>query len=372
MKRRFPILTLTTLLFASLHAEAGPSISGGGKGVVCRDGSRNVLSVETLDLWEAREIYGLRPDMNAGSLRKTVLKAFENLSASFRADEIVVTWPDGRRVKGAPVLYQDLQNHAYPFFKKSGDSSNVNIRWLRNVNLTPTNDAYDSATPANCAIEQIVAFGDTGAMTGTMLINQDLWDRLDQTNQAALIVHESYYKMLRYYNAELSSLRTRRAVGLAFSGHKFRTLSDAELPKQHYICVHKYKGGPRVPTEDGVTRVFIFGNKNPANGKTQLSLQASALGNVSVIGTPPDDSIRDGSRSEVDRFDNLSSLARPNMHYSIGLRDSVQEEMDPSLQIVKAGPRGMLKITVSAPISVFFPNGLNKIPLTCKYVSGRE
>ena len=370
MKTLITALALSVISAPVFTAHAGPSISGGGKGVVCRDGARNLLSVETLDLWEAREIYGLRPELNAGTLRDTVLKASENLSRSFRADQIVATWPDGRKESGAAVIFGDLQNHAYPFFKKSDDPSNVQIRWLRNVNLTPTNDAYESATPANCAIEQIVAFGDTGSTTGTMLINEDLWDRMDQTNQAALIVHEAYYKVLRYYSSELSSLRTRRAVGLAFSGHKFETLSDKELPKEYYICERKPKSSSRVPSEEGVMRVFLFPIKNPANGKTQVAVQAANLGNVSIIGTPPRTVVLDRMSLEVDRFDNLSSLARPRMSYSIELRGSIQEEMDPRIEIVKAGPRGFLNVRLSAPISVFLPNGLTDVALNCKYNAG--
>jgi hypothetical protein len=359
----FFMLGLTGLAQAAL----GPGSSGGGKGVVCRDQSRNVLTVETLDLWEAREIYGLRPELNSGSLRKTVLTALENLSHSVRADEIVATWPDGRKEKGAPVLFGDLQNHAYPFFKKADDPSNVQIRWLKNVNLAPTNDAYESATPTNCAIEQIVAFGDTGIMTGKMLINEDLWDRMDETNQAALIVHEAYYKLLRSYYAELSSLRVRRAVGLAFSGHAFGTLNDTNLPKEFYQCEYLPKSRVRSPSQNGVSRVFLLPVNNPVTGKTMIAFQAASLGNVSIIGTPPITTVNEPDVYEVDHFDDLSKLVSRRMNYSIRLRGTVQEEMDPSVQILKAGPRGSLKVSVSAPISVFLPEGLDRVMLDCKY-----
>ena len=355
-------------LTSSLPALAGPGISGGGKGVICRDANRRVISAETLDLWEAREIYGLVPKVSAGTLRETVLEAMENLSHSFRADEIESFDNEGKRESGAPVIFETMQNHAYPFFKKEGDPSNVEIRWLRNVNLTPTNDAYDSATPADCAIEQIISFGDSGMMSGKMLINKDLWDRLDPTNQAALIVHEAYYKVLRYFNAELSSLRTRRAVGLAFNGHRFATLSEAALPKEYYSCVRRNRDKQLSPREDGFARIYVLPIKDPATGQTKVVFQASAIGSVTLIGLPPVKEI--GGRVfgwDVKRFDDLSDLVSRSMNYTINVRESVQPEMDPTLQIEKAGPRGKLRISVSAPASVFFPEGIRKVPLACEY-----
>jgi len=365
------IRSLAIFLLSIPLAHAGPGISGGGKGVVCRDANRNVLSAETLDLWEAREIYGLQPELSEGTLRETVNKALLNLSHSIRTDEFTSTSSDGERISGAPVLYALMENNAYPFFKKDGDPSNVQIRWLRNVNLTPTNDAYDSATPANCAIEQIVAFGDTGLTTGKMLINQDLWDRLDQANQAALIVHEAFYKALRYFNGEISSLRVRRAVGLSFSGHKFGTLSDAELPTEHYKCERLTTGERANLPEDKTTRIFLLPIKDEATGKIRVALQASNIGGISVIGTPPQKVVRrDIPALDVERFDDLSSLVTKRMRYSFNLRGTVQEEMDPSMQFVKAAPRGKLKISVAAPPSVFFPEGLRRFELSCVYRAG--
>ena len=53
--------SLVTTLFSFgnfLASATGPSSSGGGKGVVCRDTKGKVLSVELLDLWEARAFPG--------------------------------------------------------------------------------------------------------------------------------------------------------------------------------------------------------------------------------------------------------------------------------------------------------------------------
>lgn len=87
-------------------------------------------------------------------------------------------------------------------------------------------------TPRNCEIEQLVRYQES-AHGGYVLIDQDLVDHMDNLNQAALYIHEAFYAFLR--PSEKSSLRVRRAVGLSFSGHKFKTL-ESFLPREYYDC----------------------------------------------------------------------------------------------------------------------------------------
>ena len=62
--------------------------------------------------------------------------------------------------------------------------------------------------------------------SGQIFINQDLVDKLDHVNEAALYVHEAFYLMLREMYGEQNSVRVRRAVGFAFSGQKFMTAAS--------------------------------------------------------------------------------------------------------------------------------------------------
>jgi hypothetical protein len=77
------------------------------------------------------------------------------------------------------------------------------------------------AEPEDGAIEQIVNYQPSG---GPILLNQDLFEKMDITNQAALIAHEALYEFMRVHMGEANSLRVRRAVGYVFSDdHRFST-----------------------------------------------------------------------------------------------------------------------------------------------------
>jgi hypothetical protein len=58
---------------------------------------------------------------------------------------------------------------------------------------------------------------------------------MSELDQAALIVHESFYSVLRDWESETNSIRVRRAVGYVFSGHGFQ-LIPPELPSKVLEC----------------------------------------------------------------------------------------------------------------------------------------
>ena len=187
----------------------GAVSGGGGKGLICQAGNPQI--VELLDLWEARTLF-------AEPIQKSSLKVED------RVDELLIALRDAYIFQGSGIgengtNYQDqdfvlalLRKEAARFLK-----TDAKVLRLRDVTLELTEDSFEAARPAGCDIQQIVNY----QPNGRVLINQDLFDKLDSTNQAALIAHESFYSFLRMMDGERSSIRTRRAIGYVASGKQF-------------------------------------------------------------------------------------------------------------------------------------------------------
>lgn len=241
------ILFVLMGFFASSQALAQPFFggngSGGGMGVVCRNSDGSIRSVELLDLWEARVIYSRPPILSSASVKEQVHQSLENFKNSVYAGDLTGwEWIDRdtrNPVRGPEALHFMLRDEAEKFLLP-GISQ---VHRLRGVTLKRTDDAFEVVTPRDCEIEQLVRYKDT-LHGGEILINQDLVDHMDKTNIAALYVHEIIYAYLRR-SIEKSSLRVRRAVGMAFAGHRFRSL-ESFLPNQYYECTDKVPAMNRV------------------------------------------------------------------------------------------------------------------------------
>jgi hypothetical protein len=215
---------ITGLLGAS--ALAGVMNGGGGKGVVCRDSQNQIKSVELLDLWEARTLFGEQPMQVGNDIETEVKSALERLKYgypefSYHQDEEA---PGGFCHREECNLLEMLRE--LPIFFRN----DPNVVRLHGVTLELTDDSYELARPVDCQIEQIVNYQNSGKI----YINQDLWDRLDNLNKVSLITHEIFYSLLRSYAQEKNSVRTRRAIGYVMSGHSF-TQSNPDFPNKNYL-----------------------------------------------------------------------------------------------------------------------------------------
>ncbi len=65
---------------------------------------------------------------------------------------------------------------------------NNNVKWLRGVDLSLTDDSYELAKPDKCEIEQVINY----QTSGRVFINQDLFEKMSLENQTALVLHESF------------------------------------------------------------------------------------------------------------------------------------------------------------------------------------
>lgn len=198
---------LTTEALFCANAMAGNADGGGGKGIVCRNADNSLKSVETLDLWEARELHQETLAPSSGNLEQDVEAALQNLSKSL---PMLIKSPD---CSNEECLLNQMRTTARKFL----DGGKSVLR-KRGIKLTDTSDSMELIQPDNCGIEQIINYQPAGA---PILLNEDLFQKMDLTNQAALIAHEAYYEVLRLFTGETNSLRVRRAVGYAFSGRDF-------------------------------------------------------------------------------------------------------------------------------------------------------
>lgn len=241
-------LILIGLSLASFNAMAGVMNGGGGKGVVCRDSQNKVISVELLDLWEARILYGNEPaPLASNDLAAEVGRAIERLKNSYP----MRTHSESFQCDDQDCIPKFLGRNAKPFL--TDDSS---LLRLRGVKLEDTNDSFELTRPADCAVEQIVTY----PLQGKILINQDLFEKMNLLNQVALVVHESFYRFLRDFAHETNSVRARRSVGYVMAGHSFEA-KFREIPREHVVCWNP--GVPYSPTQLVVSR-------NAETGKVHL------------------------------------------------------------------------------------------------------
>lgn len=233
MNLKFYLPTIILILTGSL-TWAGANGSGGGMGVVCKDSNGEIESVELLDLWEARVIYNRKIIESDEPIETQVESGLQNLKHAIYVDGYSSDC-NGNSCKehGPEAYYRQLYSTAYPFL----DDFNPNVRRLRGVQLSKTNDSLEMVRPTGqCSIEQLVRYIDT-AYGGEILINQDLLDRMSNTQLSALYIHEAFYASIRTHFdfSEKSSLRIRRSVGLIYSGFQFPSW-EKFLPKEYYDC----------------------------------------------------------------------------------------------------------------------------------------
>lgn len=321
---------------------AGPISSGGGMGVVCYDTKGEVASVELLDLWEARHMYNRKIINSNKTVKEIVYEGLHNLKNSIDASEYY-TWVDDENKptrKGAEALFYTLQWDAERFLS---DTNLPQFRRLRGIDLALTNDALEVIRPTSCEIKQLIRYIDN-VYGGEVVLNQDLLDKMDNTNLAALYLHEVFYAHLRGHN-EQSSIRVRRTIGLIFGGHVFKPWNQY-LPKSYYEC------------EGYQDKIYVFMDKNQSG----VTFAAANVDGRKVIGFP-----ELAQWAEVNEIEDLftSELGLSGFG-TLGFETGNDFSYYFSLKSDKDGEifTGFLGL-ISAPD---FINPEGKLPLTCKKV----
>jgi hypothetical protein len=186
MKMYLAILVSVISFKVSAAFEMGPmgAISGGGgKAVVCRDANGAIKSAEAFDLYEGRLMWGL------------------NISTSSEpADQQIL-----RLTKAQPLNSMGL----IEIYTRSVMD---HMRLLpADAQLIDINDSFEAIAPKNCKIEQLANYYNDNMI----LVNGEIWQALDETNRAALILHEATYAAERIFGA-VDSRRSRHITSSLF------------------------------------------------------------------------------------------------------------------------------------------------------------
>lgn len=182
----------------------GGGVSGGGGAVVCRDKAGAVRTVTVLDVYEA----GIRQiplDFGPATSREAIL--------GFELD---------RFAKVDPFQAEVYRRQVKEFFDPAYS------RFLKNITLPFSEDTGPIVPPVGCGYEQIVLQAEPDFPEDRLYtVNQDLWDKLDAKDQAALVLHEVIYHELiqggaqtsfyaRYFNEYLFSNRLASYAPFAY------------------------------------------------------------------------------------------------------------------------------------------------------------
>lgn len=217
MKNIFKLITIVVLFkISAAVAEAGTRDGGGGKGVVCRNPDGSIKSVELLDLWEARMVYGRQIRYSEASYEQQLKTLLPKLAWA-------IPYPVINPAQFQGWLISDLEEHTLDaLLKKYPDHF-----FKTTETVEETKDAYERIVPSGrngCKIEQIVSMVDVDFSNDRLVyFNFELYGLMDETNKAALNLHEALYSYLRRTMNEPNSVRTRRLVGALMSGVKFNT-----------------------------------------------------------------------------------------------------------------------------------------------------
>lgn len=191
--RFFLLLTF----FASNFAFAGHEFGNGGGVVVCRRPIlKTIKSVEVLDLYEARTQRKLTS--NFGDTQKPWREQVEFILNRIRP-------------------HTEFRYQLYSGWLSAFEDEAL---FLKKTNFTTVPDSYFVALPKDCAYEQAVVQREP-LFTGDprYFVNQDLWDHMNETQRAALVLHELVYREAIGYGHN-NSVRTRYIVGYFTSNKK--------------------------------------------------------------------------------------------------------------------------------------------------------
>lgn len=185
-------LGLFLILISSL-AMAGDK-GNGGYSIVCRDNDGPITSAEILDVYEGRILYkrnfavdqnSVEDLVNVALARVDYWGAFANKLKKEIAliEKNMILIPEGNEL--------ELTDDAFPPIKKKG-----------------------------CKFEQLANYTNSGEV----LVSQEIFDRLDNVNKAAMFIHEALYSIRRKSVGDTTSQTTRK-----FTAHLLALNPDTAL-----------------------------------------------------------------------------------------------------------------------------------------------
>ncbi len=180
------------LILTPFHLFAGNEVGNGGDVIICKE------NVQLLDYFEAKNFNFTIANFNEqDDYKKIVIKILDAFSATD----------------------QKLADQYKLRFTKMDDL----IEFKSDVNLADIPDSHHELVPKDCNLKQIAIRRPDEKNPKLFLIDQDLWNKLDHTNKAGLVLHEIIYehflylgeknsKKARYMNALITHLASDKAT----------------------------------------------------------------------------------------------------------------------------------------------------------------
>ncbi|MBK9321618.1 MAG: hypothetical protein IPM97_01440 [Bdellovibrionaceae bacterium] len=184
-------ITSILCLIVSSISFAGGMEGGGGGAIVCRNTQGQMISAEIFDLFEGRALYGYLPKLDASDYKAQARSIAKEISEAARNS----------------------------FFINETERVLDEVRFLPpDASLNPINDIGSIIKPSNCEIFQAAFY----LPNKRIYFDSTVWSLLNETNRAALIIHEVVYAFLRSSNGDKTSIRARQYVSYLYSGQKLQ------------------------------------------------------------------------------------------------------------------------------------------------------
>lgn len=187
-------------------AGGGSDAGNGGSAIVCRDAGGAVQSVELLDFYEGRTVYGQQVDLGTKEL-----DPYEKVDRYIQHLQTIGLGPNS---------VDALRDTVASFRSRS--------RFYSSTRLVEVPDSDSILIPAGCQQEQIAIQRQTmDDQEPYFSISQDLWSHpsFDNDQKAGLILHEAiYYLVLNYRHHRNVEIKDSRRVRYFLA--QFANLSD--------------------------------------------------------------------------------------------------------------------------------------------------
>lgn len=249
---------------------------GGGKGVLCNKNGKT--TVELLDLYEARTLFGLE----IAPFAETGIAAQHKLADLLSSQQ----WGTGIDLDDQSRDW--MRSYFVEFFKKT--------KFIESdKKLKPTHDSLDALLETGCESVQIATFYDETIL----LIDKGLWDKMDSTNQAALLAHEFLYLYERRLG-NTNSVRTRKYVGQLFSTQGAKPKFDASSRREAQCWMDDSLGN-----SPGVYAYEVKPNEKDSDEKVEIMF--ASLPKVGAL-----------FRTSAEFYISLDQLTSPSESFAMG------------------------------------------------------
>lgn len=194
---------VVTLILPRSAAASGSKAGNGGHGVVCS----GYLNAELLDLYEAREVYGIIPTYVPWATVESELSRLNfELSLVLGSDHAFL-----QRFREAAALQESIVLHDGP--------------------LGYTQDAGFLAAPlsSDCTLVQIAHRTSFAGVLSNITVQSSVWNSMSATQQALLLLHEASHSWFNIAQnpaqdiADLpSTLAARQIIGILTADNDYR------------------------------------------------------------------------------------------------------------------------------------------------------